>query len=106
MGRCILPNIDEPEADNINQHIESNILLENNKIEKIISKLPNESQYVPEIAYAIAMYLEVVDEPIATEEIFNDEEIIATVQAKENEEPISKDEDEDREDPGHLSYRS
>ncbi|KAF0452395.1 CENP-b protein 1 [Gigaspora margarita] len=93
----ILPNIDEPEADNINQHIESNILLENNEIEEIISKLPDESQYAPETAHAVATYLEIVDEPIATEEVLNDEEIIATVQAEKNKEPIGKDEDEDGE---------
>ncbi|KAF0523218.1 hypothetical protein F8M41_015443 [Gigaspora margarita] len=85
----------EPEADNINQHIESNILLKNNEIEKIISKLPDESQYAPETAHALATYLEVVDEPIATDEILNDEKIIATVQAEENEEPIGEDENED-----------
>ncbi|CAG8626543.1 14454_t:CDS:2 [Gigaspora margarita] len=77
------------------QHIKSNILLENNEIEEIISKLPDESQYAPEIAHAVATYLEVVDEPIATKEVLNDKEIIATVQAKENKEPIGKDKDED-----------
>ncbi|KAF0488208.1 hypothetical protein F8M41_022409 [Gigaspora margarita] len=84
-----------PKADNIKQHIESNILLENNEIEEIISKLSDESQYAPETAHAVATYLEVVDEPIATE-VLNNEEIIATVQAKENEEPIGEDKDENR----------
>ncbi|CAG8832482.1 43177_t:CDS:1 [Gigaspora margarita] len=51
---------------------------------------------MPEIAHAIATYLEVVDEPIATDKILNDEEIITMVQAKENKEPIGEDEDEDR----------
>ncbi|CAG8770289.1 2623_t:CDS:1, partial [Racocetra fulgida] len=73
-----------------------NILLENNEIEEIISKLPNESQYASETAHAVATYIEVVDESIATEEVLNDEEIIAMVQAEENKEPIGEDEDEDR----------
>ncbi|CAG8779863.1 17632_t:CDS:2, partial [Gigaspora margarita] len=68
--------------DTIIQYIESNILLENNEIEKIISKLPDESQYASETTHAVTIYLKIVNEPIAIEEVLNNEEIIAVVQAK------------------------
>ncbi|CAG8714417.1 17761_t:CDS:1, partial [Racocetra fulgida] len=64
------------------QYIKNNVLLNNDEIEEIITKLPNESLYAPEMAKAVAIYIQVVDKPIATEEILNDEEIIATVQAE------------------------
>ncbi|CAG8788108.1 2848_t:CDS:2 [Dentiscutata erythropus] len=59
-------------VDTIDQYVESNTLLDND--DKII-----------------------VDKPIATEEILNDEEIIATIQAEKNEKGSTeqKIEDED-----------
>ncbi|CAG8633991.1 16833_t:CDS:2, partial [Cetraspora pellucida] len=69
--------VDQPKSD---------ILLENNKIKKIIAKLPDESLYAPETAQIITTYLQVIDESVVTEEILDDKEIISIVQADENKE--------------------
>ncbi|CAG8504864.1 35065_t:CDS:2 [Racocetra persica] len=61
----------------------------------MISKLSDKSQYTFKTAHAIVTYIEIVDKPITTKDVLNDEEIIAIVQAKENKEPISKDKNED-----------
>ncbi|CAG8789031.1 6822_t:CDS:2, partial [Gigaspora rosea] len=91
----ILPNTNEPDMDTVDQP-ESDILLENNEIEEIVAKLPDESLYAPETAQVITTYLQVIDEPVATEEILDDEGIISMVQADENEESVSQEiEDED-----------
>ncbi|CAG8666788.1 14370_t:CDS:2, partial [Racocetra fulgida] len=84
--------------DTIDQYVESDTLLDNDEISEIITKLPDESLYAPETAQAVATYVQVVDEPIATEEIFNDEEIIATIQAKENEKGSTEQEIEDEDE--------
>ncbi|CAG8582334.1 14619_t:CDS:2, partial [Dentiscutata heterogama] len=85
----ILPNTNEPDMDTVDQP-ESDILLENNEIEEIVAKLLDESSYAPETAQIITTYLQVIDEPVATEEILDDEGIISMVQADENEESVSQ----------------
>ncbi|CAG8533221.1 6993_t:CDS:2 [Cetraspora pellucida] len=85
----IFSNANESDMNTINQ-LKSNILLKNYEIEEIVVKLPDESSYAPETAQAITTYLQVIDEPVATEEILDDEVIISIVQADENEESISQ----------------
>ncbi|CAG8790378.1 18785_t:CDS:1, partial [Racocetra fulgida] len=83
--------------DTVEQPAESDILLGNDKIEEIIAKLLDESSYAPKTAQATITYLQLIDEPAATEEILDDEGIISMVQADENEESVRqeiKDEDE------------
>ncbi|CAG8661162.1 26969_t:CDS:2, partial [Gigaspora margarita] len=69
-GRLHMDTVDQPESD---------ILLENNEIEEIVAKLPDESSYVPETAQVITTYLQVIDEPVATEEILDDKGIVFMV---------------------------
>ncbi|CAG8845178.1 16444_t:CDS:1, partial [Racocetra persica] len=68
----------------MDQDDESNVLLESEKIEEIVAKLVDESSYMSETAQAIT-YLQIINEPVVTEEILDDEGIIAIVQDKENE---------------------
>ncbi|CAG8733153.1 43548_t:CDS:2, partial [Gigaspora margarita] len=84
-----------PDMDTIDQPAEGDILLENNEIEEIVAKLPDESSYAPEKAQAITIYLQIIDESVSTEEILNDKEIISMIQADENEESIRQEIDED-----------
>ncbi|CAG8834983.1 15389_t:CDS:1, partial [Racocetra persica] len=60
------------------QYIKNDILLNNDKIKKVITKLFYENIYASETAQTIATYIQVADDLIATKEIFNNEEIIAT----------------------------
>ncbi|CAG8555365.1 1841_t:CDS:2, partial [Cetraspora pellucida] len=75
-------------AESWDNPVEDDFLLENDEIEEIVAKLPDESSYVSETAHATITYLQLIDEPAATEEIFNDKEIISMVQADENEESV------------------
>ncbi|CAG8740952.1 32644_t:CDS:1, partial [Racocetra persica] len=88
----ILSNTNESEIDTIVQYIENDILLDNNEIKKVITKLSYKNMYIPKIAQAIAIYVQVVNDSIATEEILNDKKIIAIVQGEENEEEPTKQE--------------
>ncbi|CAG8701858.1 14744_t:CDS:1, partial [Dentiscutata heterogama] len=76
-----MDNVDQPESD---------ILLENNEIKEIVAKLPDKSLYAPEIAQVITTYLQVINEPVATKEILDNERIISIVQADKNEESVSQ----------------
>ncbi|CAG8799101.1 9648_t:CDS:1, partial [Cetraspora pellucida] len=58
----ILLNTNEPDMNTVDQ-LESDILLENNEIEEIVAKLPDESSYMSETAQIITTYLQVIDEP-------------------------------------------
>ncbi|CAG8749328.1 23918_t:CDS:1, partial [Racocetra persica] len=91
----IFLNTNESKMDIIDESAENDTLLDN---EEIITKLPDKSLYVPETFQAVAIYIQVVDKPIATEEILGDKEIIATVQADENEEKLIKQEIEDEDE--------
>ncbi|CAG8796454.1 27727_t:CDS:2, partial [Gigaspora margarita] len=94
----ILLNTNEPDMDIVDQPAEGDILLENNKIEEIVAKLPDESSYVPETAQAITTYLQIIDEPVFTEKILNNKKIIFIVQADENKESVRQEiDDEDKE---------
>ncbi|CAG8797596.1 16028_t:CDS:1, partial [Racocetra persica] len=69
---------------NIDQDDESDVLLESEKIKEIIAKLVDKSSYISETAQAVITYLQMINEPVVTEEILDDERIIAMVQDKEN----------------------
>ncbi|CAG8574383.1 16615_t:CDS:2, partial [Racocetra fulgida] len=69
--------------DIVDQHIESDVLLDNIEVETIISNLPDESLYSAETVQAMLVYIQATDEPIAIEEILDDEGIISIVQAEE-----------------------
>ncbi|CAG8600061.1 5802_t:CDS:2, partial [Cetraspora pellucida] len=82
------------------QDTESDTLLENKKIEEIVAKLLDESSYAPETTQAITTYLQVIDEPTVTEDILDDDRIVAIIQAEENKELIRQEfEDDDDEVP-------
>ncbi|CAG8519198.1 14875_t:CDS:2, partial [Cetraspora pellucida] len=94
----ILPNTNEANVETTDQHTRSDALLENEEIEEIVARLPDESFYAPETAQAISTYLQIIDESIATEEVLDDKGIVSMLQAEENEELIGqKDEDKDEE---------
>ncbi|CAG8710533.1 4246_t:CDS:1, partial [Dentiscutata erythropus] len=81
----------ELDVNTVDQYAEGNVLLENNEIEKIIAKLLDESSYTPETAQTIAIYLQIIEESVATEEILDDNVIIFIVlQADENEESVGQ----------------
>ncbi|CAG8834827.1 24189_t:CDS:1 [Racocetra persica] len=89
--------MNEPNMNTIDQLVKSDILLRNNKIEKIIAKLLDENSYVPKTAQVTIIYLQLIDKPAATEEILNNERIISMVQANKNEESVEQEiEDEDK----------
>ncbi|KAF0521881.1 hypothetical protein F8M41_015660 [Gigaspora margarita] len=81
--------------DTVDQTVEGEILLENNKIEKIVANLLDKSLYMPKIAQAITTYLQIIDKSVATEEILDDKEIISMVQADKNEKLIRQEIDKD-----------
>ncbi|CAG8690320.1 14999_t:CDS:1, partial [Racocetra fulgida] len=70
--------------DIVDQHVENDIMLNNEEIETIIFNLSDESSYIAETIWAISRYIQAIDEPIVTEKILNDEGIISMIQAKEN----------------------
>ncbi|CAG8721701.1 22400_t:CDS:2 [Cetraspora pellucida] len=72
----------------VDQPVEDDFLLKNDNIEEIVAKLPDESSYVLETAHTTITYLQLIDEPAATEEILNNKEIIFIVQADKNEELV------------------
>ncbi|CAG8682506.1 15464_t:CDS:2, partial [Dentiscutata erythropus] len=71
----ILPNTNEANVETTDQHTRSDALLENEEIEEIVARLPDESFYAPETAQAISTYLQIIDESIATEEVLDDKGI-------------------------------
>ncbi|CAG8775166.1 1838_t:CDS:1, partial [Racocetra persica] len=86
----------------VDQYIENNILLDNNEIEKIITKLPYKNIYASEPAQTIAIYIQVVNDSIVTEEILNDEKIITTVQGEKNKKELTKQEIENKDETSDL----
>ncbi|CAG8596109.1 1603_t:CDS:1, partial [Cetraspora pellucida] len=72
----------------MDQNTKSNTLLENEKIEEIVAKLPDESSYAPETTQAITTYLQVIDEPTVTKDILDDDRVVAMIQTEENKELI------------------
>ncbi|CAG8797511.1 10650_t:CDS:1, partial [Dentiscutata erythropus] len=80
----ILLNTNESEIDIVDQHVENDIMLDNEEIETIIFNLPNESLYTAKTTWAMLTYIQAINKPIATEEILDDEEIIFMIQTKKN----------------------
>ncbi|CAG8792315.1 41970_t:CDS:1, partial [Gigaspora margarita] len=81
--------------DTVDQPVEGEILLENNKIEKIVANLLDKSLYMPKTAQAITTYLKTINKSVATEEILDDKEIISIVQADKNKKLIRQEIDKD-----------
>ncbi|CAG8728033.1 13255_t:CDS:2 [Dentiscutata erythropus] len=69
--------------DSVDQHVKNDIMLDNEKIKTIIINLLDKSLYIAETAQAILTHIQAI-EPIATEEILDDEGIISIIQAKKN----------------------
>ncbi|CAG8631829.1 5441_t:CDS:2 [Racocetra fulgida] len=65
----ILLNANESEMDAIDESAENDTLLDNDEIEEIIAKLPDENPYMPETSQTVATYIQVVDKLIAMEEV-------------------------------------
>ncbi|CAG8550046.1 25051_t:CDS:2 [Cetraspora pellucida] len=85
----------DPDINTIDQSAENDFLLENNEIEEIVAKLSDKSSYMPETAHTTITYLQLINEPAATEEILNDEKIISIIQADENEKLVEQEIDKD-----------
>ncbi|CAG8599072.1 1667_t:CDS:2 [Gigaspora rosea] len=74
-----------------NQESESDFLDD----EIIVDLSSSDDSKASNIAQIMERYIQIVDEPVATEGMLNDEEIITMVQAEENEQEQESDDDEE-----------
>ncbi|CAG8560440.1 10556_t:CDS:1 [Dentiscutata heterogama] len=77
-----------------NQESESDFL-DDEVAEIIVDLSSSDNSEASEIAQSIERYIQIINEPVATEGMLNDEEIITMVQAEENEQEQESDDDEE-----------
>jgi hypothetical protein len=91
----ILPRAPDSEIATASQYLESDIEIDNNEIATIIANLPsNDDPNALEVTLAMERYIQTIDEPVITEDILSDQDIVAMVRSEEIEDNEQESEDE------------
>jgi len=94
----ILSDISEIEMEITNQESEGDFL-DDEVAEIIVDLSSSDNPEASEIAQSMERYIQIINEPVATEGMLNNEEIITMVQAKENEQEQESDNDDEKPPP-------
>jgi hypothetical protein len=79
----ILPRAPDSEIATVSQYLESDIEIDNNEIATIIANLPsNDDPNALEVTLAMERYIQTIDEPVITEDILSDQDIVAMVRSR------------------------